>query len=61
MRPYFKTIRAKRAGGVAQTIELLPSKQEALSSNSNMIKKTLYFGVFQKLAGTQERRPKSLM
>jgi hypothetical protein len=37
--PFSKVTRAKRAGHVTQVIELLPSKHEALSSNSSNSKK----------------------
>jgi hypothetical protein len=40
MRPYLeKYLTHKRAGGVAQVIECLPSKCEALSSNPSTEKK----------------------
>jgi hypothetical protein len=41
-RPYLKTKqknRAKRAGGLAQTVEHLPHKHKTLSSNPNTVKK----------------------
>jgi hypothetical protein len=37
--PILKKKSQKRAGGVAQVVELLPSKCEALSSNPNTAKK----------------------
>jgi hypothetical protein len=43
-RPLSKIIRAKKAGGMAETIEHLPSKNKAPSSNlsSTKIKKDIY-------------------
>jgi hypothetical protein len=40
-RPYLKLTRAKRAGGVAQAAEHLPSKFEALNSNPNTTNKNI--------------------
>jgi hypothetical protein len=37
--PISKTARARRAGGVAQAIEHLPSKHEATNSNPSIAKK----------------------
>jgi hypothetical protein len=38
-RPYLKITRAKRARGMAQVIERLPSKSKGLSSNSSTTKR----------------------
>jgi hypothetical protein len=38
--PIWKITKVKRARGVAQVVEYLPSKFEALSSNPNTAKKT---------------------
>jgi hypothetical protein len=40
LRIPFKVQKNSRTGGVAQVVEFLPSKHEALSSNPNMAKKT---------------------
>jgi hypothetical protein len=37
--PISKITREKRTGGIAHTVEYLPSKHEALSSNHSIIKK----------------------
>jgi hypothetical protein len=39
VRPYLKITRAKRAGGMAQAVEYLSFKTEALSSNPSTTKK----------------------
>jgi hypothetical protein len=39
-----KIARAKRAGVMAQAVEYLPCKSEALSSNPSNTKKKKYFG-----------------
>jgi hypothetical protein len=39
MRPLSKITRAKRAGGMAQAVEHLPSKCDTLSSNPRTTKK----------------------
>jgi hypothetical protein len=55
VRPYLKKkkIRAKRAGGVAQVVELLPSKCETLSSNPSIRKEGRREGGEE---GTEEER-----
>jgi hypothetical protein len=39
-RPYLKNNKAKRTGVMAQVVECLPSKCEALSSNASIYKNT---------------------
>jgi hypothetical protein len=39
VKPYLKIAKAKRAGNVAQMVEQLPCKSEALSSKSSTAKK----------------------
>jgi hypothetical protein len=40
--PIFKITRAKRAGGMAQMVALLPRKCRTLSSNSDIKRKYIY-------------------
>jgi hypothetical protein len=48
-RPYLKNNKTKRAGGVTQVVEYLPSKCKVLSSNPSTKKKG-------KVSGPKERR-----
>jgi hypothetical protein len=57
-RPYLKTNKAKRASGIVQGVECLPSKYKVLSSNSSTAKKKkeISFPGLKKLIKSQSKK-----
>jgi hypothetical protein len=43
MRPYFENSNKNRTGGVAEVVEYMPSKIQALSSSSSTTKKNYQY------------------